>query len=287
MKTNLKNKQEKKTQAPQEKPTIGLVDRIVHGLNEWRRLTDALDQVLVGNIAATVPWLASFIPASIAFDHMVNVLHFHPVIAFVGAVVVEFLGVATITTTFQLWDYNDTKRKSDGNAPVLVALGTAVFYMLVVLIVNVMLDNSDSMSKLSKGLLSSLSIIGAITLAVRSQHARRLADIEEEKAEKQRERERSQKEKLEQVSGNLPENSNEKGETFQKVTGTFTDWRKVPPSERLKMAALTEDEIEETYKLSGKTAGNWYRNLLSDQGQAGEVARFHHQQRLERLGDQP
>lgn len=253
------------------------VDKFVHALGEWKRLTDALDQVLVGNIAASVPWLAPVIPASIAFDHMVRVLDFHPVVAGVGALVVEFLGLATVATTFQLWDYNEEKRKTDQNAPVWVAGGMAAFYLVVVLVVNVILDNSDPTHRVAKGLLSSLSIVGAVTLAVRAQHARRLADIAEERDQRRKERQMKN-------SGNLPESSQGDDENLPKVTASYSDWRKVPEREKLKMVGLSREQLQEAYDLTEKTAGNWYRALRKEPGKVGELAREH--DRMQTMADE-
>ena len=143
---------------------------------------------LVDNIAATIPWLAPIVPATIAWQHMSGILHFPWIVATLTAVVIEFLGLATITTSFQFWDWNDKKRQTDPKAPLWIVLICAGFYTAIVLIVNVLLDSAPIVQKIAKGLLSILSIIGAITIAVRSQQARRAAAVQLEKEQRKQER---------------------------------------------------------------------------------------------------
>lgn len=159
-----------------------MVTWITRFLTGWKEVTRAFEETLVDNISATIPWLAPIIPAYIAFVNLTEMLKFNNTIGWIGAIVVEFLGLATVSTTFWLWNYNDSNKGKDGNqkAPVFVSGFTAGFYILIVIIVNVVLDidKSPFTHILAKALLSTLSISGAITLSIRSQHARRLAEAE-------------------------------------------------------------------------------------------------------------
>lgn len=157
-------------------------------LDRWNALARQLETSLVDNIASTTPWLAPVIPAYLAYHSMMKVMDFPFLIALAGAVVVEFLGLATVTTSFQFWDWNDKKRQSDQSAPFWIALVTAAFYLTIVLTVNVLLDESPPLHRLAKLLLSVLGVVGAVTLAIRSQHSRRMAAVEEEKEMRRQER---------------------------------------------------------------------------------------------------
>ena len=88
----------------------------------------------------------------------------------------EVLGISTINTAMTLWTWNREKNKSDKAAPTWVAVLAAAFYVMVVITVNVMLDGGTTLEKAAKGLLSSLSVAAAITLALRSQHSRRVSE---------------------------------------------------------------------------------------------------------------
>jgi hypothetical protein len=164
---------------------MSTTDRAVRFLNGWRDLTRALEGALVDNLAATSPWLAPLIPAYLGFRNMTGVLGFPPWVGIVGAIVIETLGLSTVHTVFTLWDYNDSRRKSDQRAPMWAALIVAVMYVLIILTVNVLLDyDSEPVEKVAMALLSSLSVVAAITLAVRANHARRVSDIQAEREER-------------------------------------------------------------------------------------------------------
>jgi hypothetical protein len=253
-------------------------------LESWKQLTDTLERVLVGNIAASVPWLASTIPAWLAYNSMVNVLHIFEPVAFIGGLTVEGLGISTVNTAVKFWQHNRERslaasrqsrrktRKSSaplevrGLAPINLAIGMAAFYFTLVILLNVVLDPADFLHKFGNAMLSLLSPVGAVTIALNAEFAQLLSQAE------QKRKERKDK-SSEKVAGKLPKN----GLDAEKVSGTsrqFMDWRKVPPSERLKMVNLSKDELKEQYHLPDKTASNWFKWLREDKGQAGEIARF-------------
>src|SRR3990172_2883734 len=165
-----------------------LIDRAIHFLEALHRFIKAVEYVLVDLASAFTPWLAPVIPAYMVYQSMVGLLAFPPWVAGVGASVTEFLGLATVYTTLEFWQWNDEKRKSDSNAPFWVALVVGVFYVALVMTLNVMLDTSPLDShgwvlRAAKAMLSLMSVVGGITIALRSQHRRRLREIAETKAE--------------------------------------------------------------------------------------------------------
>lgn len=165
-----------------------IAQRLTSFFNGWRELTRAFEFALVDNLAATAPWLAPVIPAYLAWRNMTTVLEFPAWVAMIGAIVVETLGLSTVHTVFSLWDYNDARRKSDQRAPVWIAIITAGMYITIVLVVNVLLEGRPAVEMVAQALLSLLSVVAAITLAVRANHARRLADIRSEREERKAER---------------------------------------------------------------------------------------------------
>jgi hypothetical protein len=267
-------------------PTVKLdpVTWAITFLEDWKRLTDTAERVLVGNIAATVPWLASAIPAWIAYDNMIKVLHFWQPVAFIGGLTIEGLGISTVNTAVKFWQHNrerqiqassratkKTKKPSKpaqvrGLAPFKTAVSMAVFYFVVVILLNVVLDASQGWEKVAKALLSLLSPVGAMTIALNAEFSNLLNAAAEKR--KDRKEKNSQK-----VSGKLP-GTFQPAEKVIETSQQFDDWRKVPPSERLKMANLSQQELKEQYHLTDKNASNWYKWLRKDKGQAGEVARF-------------
>jgi len=219
-----------------------MIEHLVAALYNWTRLTRAVESVLIDAIAATSPWLAPVIPAFMCWQSMVTHLAFPAWVALAGAGVVELLGLATVTTTMQFWDYNNTRRLMDQTAPVYLAAGTALFYLTVVLTVNVMMDDSPTSYKIAKALLSSLSICAAVTLAIRSQHSRRLASIEQQRKERREARQVLRAGNLPELAGNLPVN---------------VDWRNLPDMEKVSMQSLSANQIAAKYGISERTARNW------------------------------
>ena len=88
-----------------------MIDRIVFFLRSWLRLIRATEAVLIDAIAATAPWLAPLIPAFMTWQSMTSRLDFPAWVAMAGALVVESLGLSAVHTSFQLWDYNDSRRQ--------------------------------------------------------------------------------------------------------------------------------------------------------------------------------
>jgi len=261
-----------------------MVEFIVNLLTGWRAITNALETTLADNVAATVPWLAPLIPAAIAYDHMASVLLFDPWLAFVGAAVVELLGLSTVTTAVQFWQYNiagdSAKPKPERRAPFGIAFAAAAFYFLVVITVNVLLDEAGGTARLAKALLSTLSIVGALTVAIRSQHRRRVdeqVEVESDAIAYQRELEAEAREAKRLVAAErrrmkheqemqklkvseapkVAETGGKDAESKVKVTGTFRNWRQVPESERLKIATMSMEAVRESYGVGERTAYNW------------------------------
>jgi hypothetical protein len=271
-----------------------MVEFIVNLLTGWREITNALETTLADNVAATVPWLAPLIPAAIAYDHMESVLLFDPWLAFVGAAVVELLGLSTVTTAVQFWQHNNlslqaidgasssslTQSGPEGRAPFWIAFAAAAFYFLVVITVNVLLDEAGGTVRLAKGLLSTLSIVGALTVAIRSQHRRRVdeqveaesdaiayqreldAEAREAKrlaaAERRQMKHEQEMQKLKVSEGSkVTETGGEDAESKMKVVATYSNWRQVPESERLKIATMSMEAVRESYGIGERTAYNW------------------------------
>lgn len=153
-------------------------------LGRLRDLTTEVEATVIGIVAAIIPWLAPLIPASIAYHNMREVLLFSPRLSAIGALVVEFLGLSAVDTAVKFWNYNQTKRKTDEAAPFYVAAGVGAFYLVIVLAVNVILDQTSIEQLVAKALLSLVSVPAGITMAIRAQHSRQLLELRAEKQER-------------------------------------------------------------------------------------------------------
>lgn len=244
-----------------------MYERLLKFFNGWRDITRAMEFALIDNLAATAPWLAPVIPAFLAWRNMTTVLEFPNWVAFTGAAVVETLGLATVHTVFSLWDYNAQRRQTDQRAPVAVAILAAGMYITIVLVVNVLLDRRTTTEMIAQALLSLLSVVAAVTLAIRANHSRRLADIREQREARRQERlERKEPGKMRKVAavkqpGNLPEDT---GHAAQNI-----DWRTLPLEDRETVANLTTAQIAERYGVSDRTARNWRANAAAGRNGGG------------------
>ena len=223
-----------------------MINKIISILQGWGRLIREVESILVDNIAATTPWLAPLVPAYMVYQAMTSRLDFPVWMAWAGAIVVEFLGLSAVVTSFQLWDWND--RYSVGQrAPVALAVSTAVFYITVVVTVNVLLDDSMLLYKVAKALLSLLSIVAGVILAIRAQHSRRISA-------------RLQVNEMRKVSRKVSVEIPVTSESFRKLpeSGDKLDWRHLTESEKLSLRGKTPAEIRRLYPMiEDRTAWNW------------------------------
>lgn len=228
-------------------------------LRSWSSATRMLEGTLIDNLAATTPWLAPIVPAYIAWDHMTHVLLFPATISFIGAAVVEFLGLSTVITATQFWDWNDSKRKTDQTAPFWIAIIAASFYLVIIVTINVLLDDSAPLSRLSKALLSLLSIVAAIIIAIRSQHARRVATLEAERQERRQERQEKK------IAAKLPKRPARQRQEKPPEKSPGMDWRSLSPTEREALQGLSTQGIRAIFPhISERTAREWKKRASND-----------------------
>lgn len=261
---------------------------IVWAFGAWRRLIEAMEKTLVNNVAATVPWAAPVPSAYMIWDHAVKILGWDVWVAWVLAVAVEGLGVSVASTAFDLWNWNDQNKDQEQKSSLRIAIGTVIFYLFIVIVVNVLLELKFP-SWIAKAGISMLSIPAVVTLALRSQHTRRVEQAvknEEQKRvddlnalklqekEKDAEFRRREREKDNEIKRALKLREAEEKQTpkvLLKVSetletsetyGKFRDWRHVPEDERLKIFQHRNDVawVMKEYGVIERTAYNWIEN---------------------------
>jgi hypothetical protein len=271
---------------------VSFVEQVTAVLEGALALSHAFERLLVDVVAAFVPWLAPVIPAYLAFHSLYYVLHLPLWVSIIGALVVEFLGMATVATVVQFNEFNLVREDEDPSAPLWPAVLTATFYLAVILTVNVVLDNAEIIQKVAKGLMSSLSIVGAVTISLRGQHRRRVEikierDMKEEKERQKKEAEalaykhkaaeerRKEKLELKKLELQLAEKKTEPAKVSVKVSetepqhpetfGKWKHWTKVPKDERMKISGMTDvRQVMDTYGVSERTGYNWMRDVRSE-----------------------
>ena len=145
---------------------------------------DQLENVAVDLVAKLAPWCAPLPTAYLVGRATVTHLHWPAWVGLVAAVIVESLGLATTATALVLRDYNASKRKSDPQAPYTLALALVSVYFVVATGLTVILDIVPGLAVYAPAIFPTLSLTGVTVLALRSDHKRRLADIESVKMER-------------------------------------------------------------------------------------------------------
>jgi len=229
--------------------------------NYFEKATDWINDAessLVELIASVAPWFAPLIPAYLTFEHAVNSLDIPKFFAYVAAGVIEALGLATLSTTFMIWKHNQRYKAPENRSPFWLALGTFLFYLAIVLVINVVqeLPGIDDQTKRISGivLLILLSIPTTTTLAIRYVHRQTVKRLED--ARKKKGKVSKEEESLEKVSRNFP-----------------SHWRKLSIADKAVIRNSTEDEIVELAGVTKKTARAWKVQVISDDnGRQREMA---------------
>lgn len=143
------------------------------------------EENLIDNVARFVPWLAPGIPAVFAYMNSVSKLQMEWPIALLIALTVEGLGLASVHTALSLVEHIKTHSKNQPKTEAWIMLCMTLFYLAIVVTVNIILDlNHPVQIIVAKALLSLVSIPAAVTLSIRQLHKNRLTDEAEQKAEK-------------------------------------------------------------------------------------------------------
>lgn len=135
-------------------------------------------------IAGAAPWLAPIPTAYLVGRSAIQYLGWPVPVAIVAAAIVESLGLSAVNTALELREYNQAKRKTDPGAPFSLAAVLVVVYVAVAIVLTVALDVVPTLARYAPAIFPALSLAGVTILALRSDHRRRLAAIEAEKAER-------------------------------------------------------------------------------------------------------
>src|SRR3972149_571826 len=89
---------------------------------------------------ALVPYAVPVIPAYLTYSHVTTEMGFIHEIGLTAAFVVEVLGMAAISTAIKFYRHNKRYRDEKNKAPFWLAVGVYLFYLVVVMTVNVVLE---------------------------------------------------------------------------------------------------------------------------------------------------
>lgn len=160
---------------------------------------NGVEDSLINLISAVILWMVPTIPAYLTYFHLLVDLKFPKVIAGIGAAVVEFLGLASVRTAIKFWAHNQRYSTQYKRAPFILVIATYVFYIVVVLSVNVILDwgKIEASHEWAIALFSLLSVPSGYLMSARAQHTeleRKIADDNAKAAATRKENKQQKKE---------------------------------------------------------------------------------------------
>ena len=147
-----------------------------------------LSSDLLNFITKVAPWLAPIPSAALVYRASQQHFHFSPVISVILALVIETVGLTSISNALSLWEFNQSKRKIDKLAPFVIALLMIAFYLISTIGLTYFLEVYPNLSKFGVIFLPFLGIMGVINIALRSDLERRLLIISQEKTERKEKR---------------------------------------------------------------------------------------------------
>ncbi len=157
-------------------------------LIRFRETLSEVETNLTDGIAAFGPWITPIPSAVLVANATIKDLHWSVELAWVAAAIIESLGLTTVSTSLLLWEYNAGKRKADPDAPFLLAASLVVVYLVSTIGLTVLLDIFPDLARYAPALFPILALVGAVNLALRSGHRRRLANIAQDRADRKTER---------------------------------------------------------------------------------------------------
>lgn len=213
-------------------------------------------------IAAVIPWLVPLIPAYLTGKHVIDELQLPEWTGWVIGAVVEGLGLASMSKIVAFWENNRRYKKDTNKMPITVPAFTYIWYLAVVIVVNVLLEKEAGASSLriwTVAILASLSVPTAALIAVTSIWTERILAKDAEKSS---------------GASETSHDFSETSESSKKVSESFPkDWRKLRPilkeNELRALALLSPANVKELslkYDVTEKTIQNWRANARRELG---------------------
>lgn len=146
------------------------------------------ESAMVDLLSATVVYTVPLVSAYLTYAHCISIVQLPPGVSFAAAFSVEVLGIAAVSTSVKFWKHNKRYTDAKNKAPFWLAVFSYVFYLVVTLAINVILEIVAGVRSpwiiVTIGLLSLLSVPSGVLISIRSLHT----DMLEEKDEAKRER---------------------------------------------------------------------------------------------------
>lgn len=155
----------------------------------FKFLTDLLnnsEKYIIDFLSAFVPYAVPVIPAYLTYNHTVTEMGFPVWVAVTAAFVVETLGLASVATAVRFWRHNQKYKSEQNKAPFKLAVMVYLFYIVVVILVNVILEivagTRNGWIITSIALFSLLSFPASVLVSIRYIHSDILDEREQAKS---------------------------------------------------------------------------------------------------------
>lgn len=140
-----------------------------------------LENLLTRLFVRLVPLCAPIPTAWLLYMAAVNNLGWSNGVAFAGALVVEGLGFSAVSVALTLYQYNQSKRKTDPAGPLWLALLAVSVYFVSALALTVFTKISPGLAAYAAAVFPVITLTGALTWALHVDHDLRLQAIDEQK----------------------------------------------------------------------------------------------------------
>lgn len=160
-------------------------------------------QTLISWMLRLIPLLTPIPTAYVTWRAATESLDLPSWVAIIMALAVEGLGFSATDTAMTLWDYNETRRKTDLEAPFSLAVGTVFFYIGVVLGLTVLVEVIPSLRHWSLVIFPLMTLDAAIVWGLHTGHQHRIAVIEAGKKERKAKRQKRRQAVSKNVDKNL------------------------------------------------------------------------------------
>jgi hypothetical protein len=157
-------------------------------LEDVRNTAQEMESAATDALSALGPWLAPIPSAALVARASVEHLGWSQTLGVVSGTIIEVLGLTATSTALTLWGWNESKRKSDPSAPFALAASLVGVYFASTVGLTVLLDITPQLARFAPAIFPTLALVGTVNLALRSQHKRRLAEVESVKLERKAKR---------------------------------------------------------------------------------------------------
>ena len=206
---------------------------------------------LTAALANLAPWCAPAPTAWIVAVSTMRHLAWPWYVALVAALTFELLGLRASVLALEFYSFNSQKRKDDPAAPFAAALGLLVAYIVTAILLTVALDIVPVLARYAPAIFPLLSLAAFVILAMRQDHAARVATIAADKAADKAQRAKRK------ADGLLAKQQAPAAIVATKSPAEKPDWRKLPAEDRQLIRDMTPKQVAKQYAVKERTARGW------------------------------